>query len=96
MSVTFYPKRNGEYVYDVIVTEDLQARPSRRYRAHLSNAQRIEHGRLAHVQVDVTDTYGPTITEAVGALDAVSKRGGRRRKIRAEAPPAGGRGNTRF
>jgi hypothetical protein len=70
MSVTFYPKRNGEYVYDVIVTEDLQARPSRRYRAHLSNAQRIEHGRLAHVQVDVTDTYGPTIKEAVGALDA--------------------------
>jgi hypothetical protein len=67
-SAAHYPKRNGEYVYDVIVTEDQRARPSRRYRAHLSNAQRIEDGRLADIQVDVTDPY--VITEAVRALDA--------------------------
>ena len=34
-----------------------------------SCAERIEDGRLAQVQVDVWD-YGPTVTEAMRALDA--------------------------
>jgi hypothetical protein len=41
-----------------------------RYRASLSDAERIEDGRLTHVQVDLQDTYGPTVTEAVRALEA--------------------------
>jgi hypothetical protein len=32
---------------------------SRRYRAHLSNVERVEDGRLAPVQVDVSDTLRP-------------------------------------
>ncbi len=66
----FYPKRNGDYVYDVTLTKDDTLRLSRRYRAHLSNAERIEDGRLAFVQVDIPDTYGSTVSEAMRALDA--------------------------
>ena len=65
----FYPKRNGIYVYDVTVTEDGRP-PSRRFCAHLSNAERIEQGRLVPVLVDVADVYGPTVAEATRALDA--------------------------
>ncbi len=70
MTAAYYPKRNGEYVYDVTVSKDETVRLSRRYRAHLSNAERVEGGRLAPVQVDLPDTYGPTVTEAIRALDA--------------------------
>ena len=59
-----------DYVYDVSVTKDETIRLSHRYRAHLSNAEHIEDGQLACVQVDVQDTYGPTVTEAMRALDA--------------------------
>lgn len=58
MAPRFYSQRNGEYVYDVTVTKDETVRPSHRYRAHLSNVQRLECGRLAHVQVDLQDTRG--------------------------------------
>ena len=70
MAPRFYSQRNGEYVYDVTVAKDETVTLALRYRAHLSNAQRLEGGRLAQVQVDVQDTYGPTETEAVRALDA--------------------------
>jgi hypothetical protein len=70
MSATFYPKRNGDYVYDVNVTKDETRSLLRRYRAHLDNAERIEDGRLTPVQVVVADTYGPTVSEAMRALDA--------------------------
>jgi hypothetical protein len=70
MSAAFYPKRNGDYVYDVSVTKDETRSLLRRYRAHLDNAERIEDGRLTPVQVVVADTYGPTVSEAMRALDA--------------------------
>jgi len=56
-------------VYDVTVTKDETVRLSHRYRARLTNAERIEDGRLAPVQVDLADAYGPTVTEAMQALD---------------------------
>ena len=52
------------------VSKDETERLFRRYRAHLSNPERIENGRLASVYVDVPDTYGPTVSEAMRALDA--------------------------
>jgi hypothetical protein len=55
MTTAYYPKRNEEYVYDVTVSKDETVRLSRRYRAHLSNAERVEGGRLAPVQVDLPD-----------------------------------------
>ena len=70
MPSSFYSHRKGEYVYDVTLTKDETERLSRRYRARLSNAERIEEGRLAPVHVDVQDAYGPTVTEAMRALDA--------------------------
>jgi hypothetical protein len=54
----------------VTETTDETVRASHRYRAHLGKAERIEHGRLATVQVEVHDTYGPTVKEALRALDA--------------------------
>ena len=56
--------------YDVTVTEDETEGLPRRYRAHLSNVQLLEGGRLMYVQVNLPDTYGPTVTEAMSALDA--------------------------
>ena len=70
MATAYYPKRSGEYVYDVSVSKDETARLSRRYRASLINAERIERGRLRPVPVDVPDTYGATVSEAMRALDA--------------------------
>ena len=70
MPSSFYSQRNGEYVYDVSVTKDETVRLCHRYRARLSNAERIEDGRLMYVEVPVQDTYGPTVTEAMRALDA--------------------------
>ena len=69
-----YPKRNGDYVYDVIVTKDETQRLPQRYCAHLSHAERIEEGRLREVPVDVPDAYGPTVTQAIRALDANFER----------------------
>jgi hypothetical protein len=69
MSPAYYPLRKGEYVYNVDVSKDDTARLSVRYRAHLSNVERIENGRLEPIQVDVADTYGPTVSEAMRALD---------------------------
>ena len=66
---SYYPHRNGEYVDDVIVTKDEAQGLSRRYCASLSNAERIENGRLASVQIDVTGAYGSTVSEAMRALD---------------------------
>ena len=65
-----YPKRNRDYADDVIVTKDETHPLPRRYCAHLSHAERIEEGRLREVPVDVPDAYGPTVTEAMRALDA--------------------------
>ena len=70
MTSAYYPHRNGDYVYDVTVTKDETVRLSHRYRAHLSNAERIENGRLAALRVVRPDTYGPTVSEAMRALDA--------------------------
>ena len=70
MTSAYHPHRNGDYVYDVTVTKDETVRLSHRYCAHLSNAERIENGRLMHVQVNVSDSYGPTVSEAMRALDA--------------------------
>ena len=70
MPSAYYPKRTGEYVYDVTVSQDETQRLSRRYCARLSNAERIENGRLVSVQIDVKDAYGPTLSEAIRALDA--------------------------
>jgi hypothetical protein len=70
MAPNFYSQRNGEYVYDVSVTRDESVSLAQRYRAHLSNVQRLEGGRLTQVQVDVQDTHGATVTEALRALDA--------------------------
>jgi hypothetical protein len=67
---SFYPKRNGDYVYDVAVTKNEARRLSCRYRAHLENAERIENGRLTPVRVDVSDTFEPTVSDAIRALDA--------------------------
>jgi hypothetical protein len=53
----------------VTVSKDETQRLSRRYRAHLSNAERIEGGRLTSLRVDVPDTFGHTVTEAMRALD---------------------------
>jgi hypothetical protein len=70
MASSFYAQRKGDYIYDVTVTKEETVRLSHRYRAHLSNAERIEDGRLSQVQVDVQDTYGPTVSQAIRALDA--------------------------
>ena len=42
MAPRFYSQRNGEYVYDVTVAKDETVTLALRYRAHLSNAQRLE------------------------------------------------------
>jgi hypothetical protein len=52
----------------VTVTKDESVLLSRRYCARLSNAERI--GRLMPVPVDVPDTFGATVTEAIRVLDA--------------------------
>ena len=70
MATACYPNRKGEYVFEVDVWRDDTARLSLRYRARLSNTERIENGRLMPVQVDVQDTYGPTVKDAMRALDA--------------------------
>ena len=41
----------------------------RRYRAHLSNVEHIDHGQLAGVLVVIQDGYGPTVSGAMRALD---------------------------
>ena len=55
MPSAYYPKRTGDNVYDVTVSKDETRRLSRRYCARLSNAERIENGRLVSVQIDVKD-----------------------------------------
>ena len=70
MPAAYCPHRHGQYVYDVTVTTDETVRSSRRYRAHLSNAETLENGRLTPAQVMMSDTYGPTVMEAMRALDA--------------------------
>src|SRR5262245_12871849 len=69
MPLSYYPTRQGEYVYDVIVAKDESLPLSRRYRALLRNAERVEDGRIAPVVVDVPDGYGPTVSEAIRALE---------------------------
>jgi hypothetical protein len=68
MSSAYYPLRKGEYVYNVTVTKDEAVLLSRRYRARLSNAERIGNRRLMLVRVNVPDMYGPTVSEAMRAL----------------------------
>ena len=70
MASSFYAQRKGDYVYDVTVTKDETVTFPQRYRARLSNAEHIQLGQLTSVQVDLPDTYGPTVTEAMRALDA--------------------------
>ena len=67
-----YPKRNGDYVYDVTVAKDETPRLSLRYGAHLSNVERLEDGRLASVPVTIPDAYGPTVTDAMRRLNEAS------------------------
>ena len=69
MLPSYYPQRRGDYIYDVTVTKDDSVPVTRRCRAHLNHAERLDGGRLTHVPVDVPDTYGPTGPEAVGALN---------------------------
>jgi hypothetical protein len=69
MPLSYYPTRHGEYIYDVIVAKDESLPLSRRYRALLRNAERAEDGRIASVDVDLPDAYGPTVTEAVRVLE---------------------------
>lgn len=69
MPSAYYPQRRGDYVYDVDVTKNEALPLSRRYCARFSNAERLEGGRLTSVPVDVPDAYGPTVTEAVRALN---------------------------
>jgi hypothetical protein len=84
----FYPKRNGDYVYDVTVAKDEAVRLSHRYRAHLDHAERIENGRLPPVQVEVADEYGPTVTEAVrGSMRALTRGVGSTSSSIGAAPP---------
>ena len=78
----FYPKRNGDYVYDVTVAKDEAVRLSHRYRAHLDHAERIENGQLTPVQVEVADAYGPTVAEAIRALDAWPRADPKGRRFR--------------
>ena len=66
---SYYPKRSGDYVYGVTVTKDETATLLRRYRAHLSDVEHIEHGQLAAVLIDLHDSYGPTASEAMRVLD---------------------------
>lgn len=55
MASTYYPHRNGDYVYEVIVSTDESVPLLRRYRAHPSNVEHIDHGQLAAVLVDIQD-----------------------------------------
>ena len=67
---SYYSKRSGDCVYDVTVSERDFRSPARRYRAHLSNVERIEDGCLVLQNPSLVDTYGATAIEAVEALDA--------------------------
>ena len=69
MLPAYYPQRRGNYFYDVTVTTDDSVPVTRRYRAHLSHAERLDGGRLTRIPVDVPDTYSPTVPGAVGALN---------------------------
>jgi hypothetical protein len=69
MLPSYYPQRRGDYIYDVTVTKDDSVPVTRRCRAHLNRAERLDGGRLTRIPVDVDDTYGPTVPEAVGALN---------------------------
>jgi hypothetical protein len=42
MASSFYAQRKGEYVYDVTVSKDETVTLPRRYRARLTNAERIQ------------------------------------------------------
>jgi hypothetical protein len=53
----------------ITVTKDESVPVTRRCRAHLNHAERLDGGRLTRMPVDVPDTYGPTVPEAVGALN---------------------------
>ena len=74
MLPTSYPQRRGDYIYDVTVTREDSERVTGRYRAHLRHAEHLENGRLTRILVDVPDTYGPTVPEAVGALNVAFDR----------------------
>jgi hypothetical protein len=54
----------------VRVTKDDTLALPHRYRAKLSNVQCLEGGRLMYLQVNLPDTFGPTVTEAMLVLDA--------------------------
>jgi len=64
-----YPRRTGLYVYVVIVTKDDLQPSARRYRAYMTNVERITGGLGAPVHVDLPDAYGATGTEAIEALE---------------------------
>jgi hypothetical protein len=65
-----YSRWNGEYVYNVTVTENTSARPSRRYRAHLSRVESVKAGGPVEEKPHIADTYGPTAKDAVRSIDA--------------------------
>jgi len=71
---SYYSKRSGDCVYDVTVTERDFRAPARRYRAHISNVERIEDGCLVLQNPTIPDTYGQTANEAIEALDASVER----------------------
>jgi len=71
---SYYSKRSGDCVYDVTVTERDFRAPARRYRAHISNVERIEDGCLVLQNPNIADTYGPTASAAIAALDASMER----------------------
>jgi len=63
-----YRIRTREFVYDVSVTKDEQQPLSYRYCAHLSHMENIHDGQSPAVSADVSDAFGPTVTDAMRVL----------------------------
>jgi hypothetical protein len=66
-------KHSGEYVYEVTVTEHEGGPPSCGYSASLGLVHSLQAGRLVSVEMNISDTYGPTADEAGRSLDAAVK-----------------------
>ena len=86
MASSFYAQRKGDYIYDVTVTKEETVRLSHRYRAHLSNAERIEDGRLSQVQADITLTGRPCRKPYGHSMRAL-RRGGTRTHSKTKREP---------
>jgi hypothetical protein len=64
-------KHSGEYVYQVTVTKHEAGPPSCGYGASLGLVfHSLKGGRLEPVEMNISDTYGPTADEAGRSIDA--------------------------